>query len=197
MRKLGKKLLALTLVSSMAAAALAGCGGSDNKTTDGAKDTQDTAQTEESTSEGSKTSSEAQSLKVAAFAGGNGTEIWEKIKTAFEESHDGVTVELQTSSELDQDLTKEIQNGNFPDVVYYNLGQPSGFTETMLKENAVADISDIFDAELKGRLVDGILDGTDAQPYNDGKIYLAPIFPAVLNGKAVAQRIKATLGITG
>ena len=25
-------------------------------------------------------------------------------------------------------------------------------------------------------MLDGILDGTDAQPYGDGKIYLAPIF---------------------
>ena len=115
-------------------------------------------------------------MSVAAFAGGNGTAIWDKIKVAFEEANPGVTVNLQTSSELDQDLTKAIQNGNYPDIVYYNLGQPSGFTETMLKEQAVADISDVFDSELKGRLVDGILDGTDAQPYNDGKIYLAPIF---------------------
>ncbi|MFQ7213525.1 MAG: carbohydrate ABC transporter substrate-binding protein, partial [Blautia massiliensis (ex Durand et al. 2017)] len=60
--------------------------------------------------------------------------------------------------------------------VYYNLGQESGFTETMLKENAIADITDVFDDELKGKLLDGILDGTDAQPYADGKIYLAPIF---------------------
>ena len=47
----------------------------------------------------------------------------------------------------------------------------------MLKEGAIADISDVFaDEELKGRLLDGITDGTDAQPFADGKIYLAPIF---------------------
>ena len=75
-----------------------------------------------------------------------------------------------------QVLTKDIQNGDVPDIVYYNLGQASGFTETMLKEQAVADISDVFDDELKGKMLDGILDGTAAQPYGDGKIYLAPIF---------------------
>ena len=115
-------------------------------------------------------------LKVAAFEGGNGTQIWEDIAKAFEESHDGVKVELEMSPELDKDLTKAIQNGDVPDVVYYNLGQPSGFTETMLKEEAIADISDVFDDELKDKMLDGILDGTDAQPYGDGKIYLAPIF---------------------
>ena len=120
--------------------------------------------------------SEETVLKVAAFEGGNGTQIWEDIAKAFEESHDGVKVELEMSPELDKDLTKAIQNGDVPDVVYYNLGQPSGFTETMLKEEAIADISDVFDDELKDKMLDGILDGTDAQPYGDGKIYLAPIF---------------------
>ena len=113
---------------------------------------------------------------MRAFEGGNGTQIWEDIAKAFEESHDGVKVELEMSPELDKDLTKAIQNGDVPDVVYYNLGQPSGFTETMLKEEAIADISDVFDDELKDKMLDGILDGTDAQPYGDGKIYLAPIF---------------------
>ena len=115
-------------------------------------------------------------MKVAAFEGGNGTQIWEDIAKAFEESHEGVKVELEMSPELDKDLTKAIQNGDVPDVVYYNLGQPSGFTETMLKEEAIADISDVFDDELRGKMLDGILDGTDAQPYGDGKVYLAPIF---------------------
>ena len=72
-------------------------------------------------------------LKVAAFEGGNGAEIWEKITAAFEEET-GCKVELELSSELDQVLTKDIQNGDIPDIVYYNLGQESGFTETMLKE---------------------------------------------------------------
>ena len=113
--------------------------------------------------------SEETVLKVAAFEGGNGTQIWEDIAKAFEESHDGVKVELEMSPELDKDLTKAIQNGDVPDVVYYNLGQPSGFTETMLKEEAIADISDVFDDELKDKMLDGILDGTDAQPYGDGR----------------------------
>ncbi|OUP49352.1 carbohydrate ABC transporter substrate-binding protein [Lachnoclostridium sp. An181] len=154
--KMVKKLVALSLVSAMAVSGLAACGSS--------KD------------DDSKSEGDGKVLKVAAFEGGNGTQIWEDIKEAFEKENEGVTVELEMSSELDQDLTKEIQNGDVPDVVYYNLGQESGFTETMLKEGAIADISDVFDDELKGRLLDGILDGTDAQPYGDGKIYLAPIF---------------------
>lgn len=157
-----RKLMALALVSAMATSMLAGCGSGDDSGKDSGKD--------------ADKGSEETVLKVAAFEGGNGTQIWEDIAKAFEESHDGVKVELEMSPELDKDLTKAIQNGDVPDVVYYNLGQPSGFTETMLKEEAIADISDVFDDELKDKMLDGILDGTDAQPYGDGKIYLAPIF---------------------
>ena len=125
---------------------------------------------------GSKAESDGKTvLKFAAFEGGNGTEIWEKIADAFEKSHENVEVELEMSSELDKDLTKDFQNGDIPDVVYYNLGQPSGFTETMLKENAIADLSDVFDEELTSKLVGGITENSAAQPYGDGKVYLAPI----------------------
>lgn len=161
-KKVVRKLMALALVSAMATSMLAGCGSSDDSGKDSGKD--------------ADKGSEETVLKVAAFEGGNGTQIWEDIAKAFEESHEGVKVELEMSPELDKDLTKAIQNGDVPDVVYYNLGQPSGFTETMLKEEAIADISDVFDDELKDKMLDGILDGTDAQPYGDGKIYLAPIF---------------------
>lgn len=161
-KKVVRKLMALALVSAMATSMLAGCGSGDDSGKDSGKD--------------ADKGSEEKVLKVAAFEGGNGTQIWEDIAKAFEESHDGVKVELEMSPELDKDLTKAIQNGDVPDVVYYNLGQPSGFTETMLKEEAIADISDVFDDELKDKMLDGILDGTDAQPYGDGKIYLAPIF---------------------
>lgn len=156
-----KKLMSVLLSVSMVAALAAGCGSSDDKTS-GKSD--------------SKKESKDKVLKVAAFEGGNGAQIWKDITAAFEKANSGVKVELTLSSELDKDLTKSIQNGDVPDVVYYNLGQQSGFTETMLKEEAVADISDVFDSELKGKLLDGITDGADAQPYGDGKIYLAPIF---------------------
>ena len=154
-----KRFLAVTMVSAMAVGSLAACGSSGGNDSDGEK-----------TDSGS-----GDVLKVAAFEGGNGADIWEKIVAAFEEET-GAEVDLTLSSELDTVLTRDIQNGDVPDVVYYNLGQKSGFTETMLKENAVADISDVFEGELADKMLDGILDGTAAQPYGDGKIYLAPIF---------------------
>lgn len=166
--KMVKKLVAMALVSTMALSGLAACGDT--------KEEKPAADTGKEDSKDNGKGEEKQTLKLAAFKGGNGEKIWEDIAAAFEEEK-GVEVELEMSSELDKDLTKSIQKGEFPDVVYYNLGQKSGFTETMLKEGAIADISDVFaDEELKGRLLDGITDGTDAQPFADGKIYLAPIF---------------------
>ena len=155
-KELLKRLLAVTMVSAMAVGSLAACGSGGDDSDGGDSGSGDV-------------------LKVAAFEGGNGADVWEKIVAAFEEET-GTKVELTLSSELDTVLTRDIQNGDIPDIVYYNLGQESGFTETMLKENAVADISDVFEGELADKMLDGILDGTAAQPYGDGKIYLAPIF---------------------
>ena len=132
-KKMVKKLISVSLVSVMAVSMLAACGGGSSNSDEG----------------GASSEGDSNVLKVAAFEGGNGAEIWEKITAAFEEET-GCEVELTLSSELDQVLTKNIQNGDIPDIVYYNLGQASGFTET--------------------------IDGTAAQPYGDGKIYLAPIF---------------------
>lgn len=149
-----KKIMALALAVVMTASLLGGCGTKDKEPQGGGDD--------------------AKVLKVAAFKGGNGEEIWKKITEAFTEET-GIKVDLHCSSELDQDLTKDFQNGDIPDVVYYNLGQASGFTETMLKEKAIADISDVFDDDLKSKLVEGITENAAAQPYGDGKVYLAPI----------------------
>ncbi len=154
-KKFVSKLIACGLIATMAASLVAGCGSKDNSDKTSKKDDAEKV------------------LKVAAFQGGFGGEIWEKLADAFEEEK-GVKVELHLSSELDKDLTKDFKNKNIPDVVYYSLGQPSGFTETMLKEEAIADISDVFTDELKEKLLGGITESAVAQPYGDGKIYLAP-----------------------
>ena len=97
-KKTVKKLLSVSLVSAMTVVLLAGCGGGSDSGEDSGSD--------ESGSGDGKT------LKVAAFEGGNGADIWEKITAAFEEEFD-CEVELELSSELDQVLTKEIQNEMF------------------------------------------------------------------------------------
>lgn len=151
-----KKLLCMSLVALIAATTLVGCG---------------SKPTEEVSAEGEK-----RVLKVAAFEGGNGAEIWKNLETAFEEENTDVDIELQLSSKLDEELRPQILDGKYPDVVYYNMGQKSGFTETMIKENALLDISDVFEGELKDKLADGFAENAITQPYGDGKTYLAPVF---------------------
>ncbi|MGP1433555.1 MAG: carbohydrate ABC transporter substrate-binding protein [Catonella sp.] len=175
-----KKMLALALGLSMVTTSLVACGtkGNEAKSTGSKTSTTSSMKTSTVSSTKSTTSTASETkaggtLKLAAFEGGNGAEIWNQIKAAFE-TETGATVDLHLSSELDKDLTKSFQNGDIPDVVYFNMGTKSGFTETMLKEKAIADITDVFDDELKSRLVGGITDNATAQPYADGKVYLAP-----------------------
>ena len=107
-----KKLLCMSLVALMAATTFAGCS---TKSTDV-----------------SKTEDEKRVLKVAAFEGGNGGDIWRNLEKAFEEENQDVDIQLQLSSKLDEELRPQMLDGQYPDVVYYNMGQKSGFTETML-----------------------------------------------------------------
>ena len=116
-------------------------------------------------------------LKVAAFKGGYGEELWKNLAKKFEETHEGVKVELTVSPKIDEELRPQMLAGNYPDVVYYSVGQPSGFTETMIKEDMLLDISDVFsDATVKSVIADGFADNAITQPYGDGKTYLAPLF---------------------
>lgn len=157
-----KKFLCMSLVALMATTSLVGCGSK------GETETPPPAATE--------TESEKRILKVAAFEGGNGAEIWKNLEAAFEAANEDVDVQLQLSSKLDEELRPQMQNGEYPDVVYYNMGQKSGFTETMIKEEALLDISDVFEGELKDKLADGFAENAITQPYGDGKTYLAPVF---------------------
>ena len=152
-----KKFLCMSLVALMATTALVGCGSKTETPTPGAE-------------------GEKRVLKVAAFEGGNGAKIWENLEKSFEAANADVDVQLQLSSKLDEELRPQMQNGEYPDVVYYNMGQKSGFTETMIKEEALLDISDVFTGDLKSKLADGFAENAITQPYGDGKTYLAPIF---------------------
>ncbi len=125
--------------------------------------------------EGEDTTS--QILKVAAFAGGYGEDLWKSLVEEFEKQNPGVTVELTTASNLDEILRPQIQAGNYPDVIQYNIGQASGFAETLIKEDALLDISDVFsDPAVSSRIAEGFADNSITQPYGDGRTYLAPLF---------------------
>lgn len=112
-------------------------------------------------------------LKFDAFSGGNGEEVWNEMKEAFEKANKDVTVELRFEKDLPATLNKENASGTYSDIVYYNLGQSTAFTETQLNSGEVLDISDVM-KEVSGNIDTKYVDAV-AQYFGDGKSYLAPI----------------------
>ena len=164
-----KKKLMLSSAALLATVGLVAC---NNKTTT----TDKPAETK---------SGEKKTLKLAARESGYGKEMWPELIKAYEEANPNVKVELQSSKELEDELSPKMKAGDFPDVVMLALGRKKALPETLIKEKALADISDLFDMKVYGedkkvseKLLNGVLGSTVTDPYRDGKHYLAPMFYA-------------------
>ena len=164
-----KKKLMLSSAALLATVGLVAC---NNKTTT----TDKPAETK---------SGEKKTLKLAALESGYGKEMWPELIKAYEEANPNVKVELQSSKELEDELSPKMKAGDFPDVVMFALGRKKALPETLIKEKALADISDLFDMKVYGedkkvseKLLNGVLGSTVTDPYRDGKHYLAPMFYA-------------------
>jgi carbohydrate ABC transporter, carbohydrate-binding protein len=165
-----KKKLMLSSAALLATVGLVAC---NNKTTT----TDKPAETK---------SGEKKTLKLAALESGYGKEMWPELIKAYEEANPNVKVELQSSKELEDELSPKMKAGDFPDVVMLALGRKKALPETLIKEKALADISDLFDMKVYGedkkvseKLLNGVLGSTVTDPYRDGKHYLAPMFYAL------------------
>ena len=130
-------------------------------------------------------SGEKKTLKLAALESGYGKEMWPELIKAYEEANPNVKVELQSSKEIEDELSPKMKAGDFPDVVMLALGRKKALPETLIKEKGLADISDLFDMKVYGedkkvseKLLNGVLGSTVTDPYRDGKHYLAPMFYA-------------------
>ena len=128
---------------------------------------------------------EKKTIKLAALESGYGKEMWPELIKAYEEANPNVKVELQSSKELEDELSPKMKAGDFPDVVMLALGRKKALPETLIKEKGLADISDLFDMKVYGedkkvseKLLNGVLGSTVTDPYRDGKHYLAPMFYA-------------------
>ena len=164
-----KKKLMLSSAALLATVGLVAC---NNKTTT----TDKPAETK---------SGEKKTLKLAALESGYGKEMWPELIKAYEEANPNVKVELQSSKELEDEVSPKMKAGDFPDVVMLALGRKKALPETLIKEKALADISDLFDMKVYGedkkvseKLLNGVLGSTVTDPYRDGKHYLAPMFYA-------------------
>lgn len=188
-----KKIFAALLAAAMMTSVLSGCGntesasnseGSTAGNSESSSVTESSSQTEESQAPADNSGEvEEQVLKVAAFEGGYGAEMWSEVAAAFENSHPGVTVELTVDKKLEDVISPGMKAGDYPDVVHLATGREAALTETLTKENALLPLTDVLgmtvpgeNVTVKDKVVPGFLDTLATNPYGDGVTYYAPMF---------------------
>ena len=173
-----KKALSMLLAVMMAASVFTACGGGTTST--------GSTSTAASGASGSTASAEGdyagQTLKVAAIETAYGSEMWQKVVDGFE-AKTGATVELTTDKNLEDVIDPQMKAGNFYDVVHLATGREKALPETMLKENALTDLSDVLDMKVLGedvtvgeKIIPGFTGNLTTNPYNDDRVYMMPMF---------------------
>ncbi|SHH95895.1 carbohydrate ABC transporter substrate-binding protein [Virgibacillus chiguensis] len=128
-------------------------------------------------------SGEKTTLKVAALESAYGTEMWENVVKSYEEVNPNVEVDLQMEKNLEEVVRPNMQAGDYPDVLLLATNREEALTETLIKEDGVENITDVFDMQVPGeetkvneKLLEGFTDTLATNPYADGETYLAPMF---------------------
>lgn len=182
-----KKILALLLAAMLVLTACSG-GGDETSSDTSTSETEGSSNESEETAEGGESSSDwdfsGKTLRVAGLDGGYGTAGWEAVIAGFEEKT-GAHVEATFEKNIYSVVRPEIQAGSPPDVLYNSIGQEEALTETMIKENMLTDLRDVFEMTVPGedqsvgeKIIPGFLETSHTNPYDDGKTYLAPLFYA-------------------
>lgn len=134
-------------------------------------------------SKGGKDADGKQTLHVAALESAYGKDMWTKIADAYGEANPKINVELTVDKNLEEVISPNMKAGNYPDVVLLATGRKLALTETLIKDKALEDITDVFnqnvygeDVKVKDKLVPGFTETLATNPYNDGKTYMAPMF---------------------
>ncbi|MDD6057816.1 MAG: carbohydrate ABC transporter substrate-binding protein [Clostridiales bacterium] len=175
-----KKAVSVLLAALMVMGTLAGCGATEG-------DAPAPAETEASADNGGGTDVAEEglsgTLKVAAFNGGYGADIWKQVTDKFMEHNPNVTIELTVEKNLEEVISPLMKAGDYPDYVYLATGRELALPETLLKDNAIMDITDVLSMQVPGedvtvgdKIIPGFTDTLVTNPYGDGKTYLAPMF---------------------
>ncbi len=177
-----KKFMVTMCTTVMVAMTFTGCGGNGGEVATQPEATEAQAPSEPVEKEEETTELKG-TLKVAAFDGGYGTEMWEEVTAKFMENNPGVTIELTAEKNLEEVISPLMKAGEYPDIVYLATGREMALPETLLKDNAIMDITDVLSMQVPGedvlvgdKIVPGFTDTLVTNPYNDGKTYLAPMF---------------------
>lgn len=121
-------------------------------------------------------------LKVAAIETAYGSEMWQEVCDAFT-AETGIEVDLVTDKNLEDVIGPSMKTGDFPDVIHLATGREDALTETFIKDQNIADITDVLsmtvpgeDAVVGDKIAGGFTETSLTNPYGDGKTYLAPMF---------------------
>ncbi|MCR5053594.1 MAG: carbohydrate ABC transporter substrate-binding protein [Lachnospiraceae bacterium] len=171
-----RKVIAPLLIAAMMLGSLSACGEASGEAQATVVDNE---KTEETAAEGGEWA--GQELNIAIFQGGYGDEYWNRMVEEFESSHEGVTVNMTISPTIADIIRPQIVAGNAPDFICLSDSSEDGLILSLIKEEALLDITDVFEGQnyagtgaLKDDIIDGFLESTKCAPYQDGKIYLAP-----------------------
>lgn len=183
--KVKMKKIALVLVTLLTVNTLAGCGNSESAN--------NTVESTESTTQESEVSTESTEevevvenaisgeLNIAVFQGGYGADYWYEVVELFEAKYPDVTVEMTISPQVGEMIKPQVVAGNVPDFLSLNAGESSGVVDSLLKENGLLELTDVFEEILEGEteplkdmFIPGLVGSNITSPYGDGKIYLAP-----------------------
>lgn len=179
-----KKAISTVLAFGMSLSMLTACGGATSSST-----ATPTAASE-STAASASTSAAAtgtgdyagQTLKVAAIETAYGAEMWQQIADGFE-AKTGATVELTTDKNLEDVIDPQMKAGNFYDVVHLAAGREKALPETMLKENAIEEVTDVLSMNVLGeditvgeKIIPGFTGNLTTNPYGDDRVFMMPMF---------------------
>ncbi|MEG2197763.1 MAG: carbohydrate ABC transporter substrate-binding protein [Cellulosilyticaceae bacterium] len=169
-----KKFIAALLTSALAASAFTGCAAKEATPAPEVKAEETKTEAKE---EPAPATPEDQILNIAVFEGGYGRAYWDAIAVEFEKANPGVKVVIEANPEIGEIIRPKLLSGDAPDFIYLPSTNGSGIANALVKDKLLADITDVFeDPAIKDKILPGFLDGTAAQPYGDGKIYLAPLY---------------------
>ena len=155
-----KGILSILIIIVWFAVFLAGCNRQPEQTVSKVNDTGDSQKVE---------------LQIAVFEGGYGKEYWDAVCDEFEKENPDIEIVMQSNAEIGDIIRPMIIAGNPPDFVYLPSNNISGVTSALIKDRALADITDVMDG-IRDKLLPGFLETRTCQPYDDGKIYLAPMY---------------------
>lgn len=161
-----KKVIATLLAGLMLAGTVAGCSSQPSGNNPSKTDTEST---------GGNTGEEI-TLKLAIFKGGYGDSYWTPVQEAFQKEYPNVKFEVQLDEQIGDLVKTQLNAGNVPDFIYCASNNTSGLMQAMIKSKQLMDITDLFEGELKEKIIPGFTDSATLQPYGDGKVYAAPIY---------------------